>query len=105
MTFDDRENSFEKKHAHDEELAFKAAARGNKLFGLWAAEKLGKTGDDAQNYAREVVLADFEHAGDSDVLTKVLKDLYEAGVVTDAAHLRKKMDQFLADAKLQVMAQ
>ena len=70
-TFDKREEGFEKKFAHDEELRFKANARRNKLLGLWAAEKLGLTGDAANAYAKEVVMADFEEAGDDDVLKKV----------------------------------
>ena len=71
-TFDKREDAFEKQFAHDEELKFKAEARRNKLLGLWAAEKLGKSGADADAYAKEVVAADFEEAGDADVLRKVL---------------------------------
>lgn len=74
-TFDKRQEGFEKKFALDEEQKFKAEARRNKLLGLWAAEKLGKTGDDATAYAKEVVAADFEEAGDTDVLRKVAADL------------------------------
>ena len=74
-TFDKREEGFEKQFAHDEELRFKAMARRNKLLGLWAAGILGKSGADAEAYAKEVVLADFEEAGDNDVLRKVAKDL------------------------------
>ena len=74
-TFDQREKDFERKFAHDEELRFKATARRNKLLGLWAAEKLGKSGADADAYARDVVAADFEEAGDEDVFRKVAKDL------------------------------
>ena len=70
-TFDKREEGFEKKFAHDEELRFKANARRNKLLGHWAAEKLGLTGADAEAYAKEVVMADFEEAGDDDVFRKV----------------------------------
>ncbi|MDF2813788.1 MAG: hypothetical protein K0S56_4819 [Microvirga sp.] len=73
--FDERKDAFEKKFAHDEELRFKATARRNKLFGLWAAEQLGKSGTDADAYAKSVVLADFEEAGDADVLRKVQADL------------------------------
>ena len=72
---DKRGDSFEKKFAHDEELRFKAVARRNKLLGLWAAEKLGKAGADAEAYAREVVSADFEEAGDEDVFRKIRTDL------------------------------
>lgn len=104
-SFDDRENTFEKKYAHDEEMLFKATARRNKLFGLWAAEKLGKSGAAAEAYAKDVVISDFELPGDEDVLQKVLKDFTDAGVDTDAPHLRKKMDQLLVEAKQAVMAE
>src|SRR6516164_4407438 len=73
-TFDKREEGFEKKFAHDEELRFKATARRNKLIGLWAAEKLGLTGADAENYAKSVVIADFEEQGDHDVVRKIRRD-------------------------------
>ncbi len=72
-TFDKRQDAFEAKFAHDEELRFKAEARRNKLLGLWAAEKLGKTGEDAEDYARSVVAADFEEAGEEDVFRKIRK--------------------------------
>ena len=78
-TFDKREEGFEKQFAHDEELRFKAMARRNKLLGLWAAGILGKSGADAEAYAKEVVLADFEEAGDDDVLRKVRKDFEPKG--------------------------
>src|SRR5918911_909336 len=78
-TFDKREEGFEKKFAHDEELRFKANARRNKLLGLWAAEKLGLSGAEADAYAKEVVAADFEEAGDKDVQNKVVKDLAAKG--------------------------
>ncbi|PCJ74143.1 MAG: aldolase [Rhodobacteraceae bacterium] len=73
-TFNDRENAFENKYAHDEETKFKIAARANKLLGLWAAELLGKSGDDASAYALEVIKADFEEAGHEDVVRKVVAD-------------------------------
>src|SRR5436190_4587441 len=79
-TFDKREEGFEKQFAHDEELKFKATSRRNKLLGLWAAEKMGRSGTDADAYAKEVVIADFEEAGDDDVFRKVRKDLDAAGV-------------------------
>lgn len=100
-TFDKREEGFEKKFALDEEQKFKAEARRNKLLGLWAAEKLGKTGDDAAAYAKDVVAADFEEAGDADVLRKVAKDL--AGKATEQ-EIRVKMDELLAAAVAQVKA-
>jgi hypothetical protein len=98
-TFDKREEGFEKKFAHDEELRFKATARRNKLLGLWAAEKLGLTGAEAQAYAKEVVIADFESAGDGDVFAKVRKDLDAKGVkgVSDQ-ELRTTMDSLLMKA-------
>ena len=98
-TFDKREEGFEKKFAHDEELKFKAMARRNKLLGLWAAAQLGKTGADADAYAKEVVAADFEEAGDDDVLRKVATDL--AGKVTDV-EVRAKMTELLAEAVKQI---
>lgn len=101
-TFDKREEGFEKKFAHDEELQFKAMARRNKLLGLWAAELLGKSGDDANLYAKDVVLADFEEAGDNDVLKKVAKDLEGKGVTE--AQIRAKMSELLATAVAQIQA-
>ena len=95
---DDRRDAFEKKFAHDEELRFKATARRNKALGLWAAEKLGKSGEDAAAYAKSVVMADFEEAGDDDVLRKVKKDFAEGGVQVDDAALRKTMDDLMEKA-------
>src|SRR5215204_4070714 len=88
-TFDKREEGFEKKFAHDEELRFKANARRNKLLGLWAAEKMGLSGPAADAYAKEVVVADFEEAGDDDVLRKVRKDFDAKGVSQSDADIRK----------------
>lgn len=99
-TFDKREEGFEKQFAHDEELRFKAFARRNKLLGLWAAEVLGKSGADADAYAKEVVLADFEEAGDNDVLRKVVKDLQPKGV--SEQDVRAKMAELLAQAVEQI---
>ena len=99
-TFDDRENAFENKFAHDEEMKFKAEMRRNKLLGLWAAELLGKTGDDANAYAVEVVKSDFEEAGHEHVVRKVAGDL---GDLADADTIRGKMDELLKIAKDQVM--
>ena len=103
-TFDTREEGFEKKFALDEEQKFKAEVRRNKLLGLWAAEKLGLTGDDANAYAKEVVSADFEEAGDQDVQNKVVKDLAAKGVAITAAEVRVKMDELIALAAAQVKA-
>ena len=99
-TFDKREEGFEKKFAHDEELRFKAIARRNKLLGLWAAELLGKSGPDADAYAKEVVLADFEEAGDNDVVRKVVKDL--EGKAVSEQDIRAKMAELLAQAVKQI---
>ena len=101
-TFDKREEGFEKKFAHDEELKFKAMARRNKLLGLWAAAQLGKTGADADAYSKEVVVADFEEAGDDDVLRKVAGDLSAKGVTE--TEIRGKMQEFLAEAVKQIQA-
>lgn len=101
-TFDNRENAFENKYAHDEEMRFKAVARRNKLLGLWAAGLMGKSGDDASEYAKSVVLADFEEAGHEDVVRKVEKDL--AGKA-DAAAIRAKMDELLPVAQAQIMSE
>lgn len=98
--FDQRKEGFEKKFAHDEELRFKAMARRNKMLGLWAAGVLGKTGADAEAYAKEVVLADFEEAGDNDVLQKVVRDLQPKGY--DEAQVRAQMTELLAQAIEQI---
>jgi hypothetical protein len=95
-TFDERERAFETKFAHDMEMQFKAVARRNKLLGLWAAGLLGKTGQAAEDYAMEVIRADFEEAGHEDVFRKVAADL--AGLA-DEATIRAKMAEFLAEAK------
>ena len=99
-TFDDRENAFENKFAHDQELQFKVEARRNKLLGLWAAGLLGKTGDDATAYATEVVKSDFEEAGHEDVVRKVSGDL---GDKSSDDEIRTKLDAYLAEAKTQIM--
>lgn len=99
-TFDDRENAFENKYKHDEEMKFRAQMRRNKLLGLWAAELLGKTGEAANVYALEVVKSDFEEAGHDDVVRKVAGDL---GDLADADTIRGKMDELLRVAKDQVM--
>lgn len=100
--FSDREKGFERKFALDEELRFKATARRNKLLGLWAAEKLGKSGADADAYAKEVVAADFIEAGDDDVLRKVQADLEAAGVAQSEHQIRRTMDELMAQAIEQV---
>jgi hypothetical protein len=100
-TFDERKDAFERKFAHDEELRFKALARRNKLLGLWVADKLGKTGADADAYARSVVLADFEEAGHEDVFRKVRSDLDAS--VSDT-EIRTQMATFLAQAAQEVQS-
>jgi hypothetical protein len=103
-TFDKREEAFEKKYAHDEELRFKATARRNKLLGLWAADKLGKTGADADAYAKEVIAADFEEAGDEDVFRKVRKDFDAAGVSQSDHQVRRTMDELMARAVTEIQS-
>lgn len=101
-TFDKREEGFEKKFAHDEELLFKAYARRNKLLGLWAAEKLGISGAEADAYAKEVVQADFEEAGDGDVFRKVRKDLDAKKIAVSDQDIRRAMDDLMVQAVEQV---
>jgi hypothetical protein len=103
-TFDKREEGFEKKFAHDEELRFKANARRNKLLGLWAAEKLGISGDAANVYAKEVVMADFEESGDDDVFRKVRKDLDGKGVTVSDPDLRRTMVDLMEKAIAEIKA-
>ena len=97
-TFDKREESFEKKFAIDEELRFKATARRNKLLGLWAAQKLGLSGTEADAYAKEVVLADLEETGDDDVFRKIRKDFDAKGVKDSDHQIRRTMEEALANA-------
>jgi hypothetical protein len=103
-TFDKREEGFEKKFAHDEELRFKATARRNKLLGLWIAQKLGMSGADADTYAKEVVQADFEEAGEDDVFRKVRKDLDAKGVSATDQEIKKQMFDLMAQAVSQIEA-
>jgi hypothetical protein len=102
-TFEDRERDFEKRFQHDEELRFKANARRNKMLGLWAAEKLGLSDAEAEAYAKEVVLSDFEEPGDDDVLRKVLSDFETKGVAIEAAKIRHEMDRLMPLAKQEIM--
>lgn len=103
-TFDQRKDAFENKFAHDEELRFKATARRNKLLGLWAAQKLGKAGADADAYAKAVVLADFEEAGDEDVLRKVKADFAAANVSVADEEIRSVMTELLLKAAEDIQA-
>jgi hypothetical protein len=97
-TFDKREEGFEKQFAHDEELRFKANARRNKLLGHWAAEKLGLAGDDAAAYAKEVVMSDFEEAGDHDVFKKIRQDFDAKGVAQSDHQIRRTMTELMEKA-------
>ena len=103
-TFDKREEGFEKKFAHDEELRFRANARRNKLLGLWAAEKLGLSGADAEAYAKAVVMADFEEAGDHDVFGKIRKDFDAKGVAQSDHQIRRIMDELIEKAVAEIKA-
>lgn len=98
----DREEGFEKKFALDEEKRFRAVARRNRLLGLWAAEKLGKSGADADAYAKEVVVADIEEAGDHDVFRKIRRDFDAAGIDQSDHQIRRTMDELMATAAEEV---
>jgi hypothetical protein len=101
-SFDKREEGFEKQFAHDEELRFKATARRNKLLGLWVAEKLGISGADADAYAKAVVMADFEEAGDEDVFRKVRKDLDDKKIAVSDQDIRTAMVDLMTQAIEQI---
>lgn len=101
-TFDKREEGFERKFAHDEELRFKASARRNKLLGLWAAGLMGLEGDAATDYAKQVIKADFEEAGDDDVFRKIRGD-FDAKAIDQSDHqIRRQMDELMAEAITQI---
>jgi hypothetical protein len=103
-TFDKREEGFERKFAHDEEVRFKARARRNKLLGLWAAQKLGLSDDAAEAYAKEIVAADFEEPGDDDVLARIRRD-FDAKAVAQSDHqIRRTMEELMAKAVEDVKA-
>ena len=104
-SFEDREKSFERKFALDEELKFKSTARRNKLLGLWAAEKIGLSGDEAHAYAREVVKADLEEPGDGDVFRKLRSDFDAKGVQQSDHQIQRAMADFLAEAVRQIEAE
>jgi len=104
-TFDKRKDAFENKFAHDAELRFKAEARRNKLLGLWAAGEMGRSGDAAAAYAKEVVASDFAEAGDEDVFRKVRKDFDDARVAHTDAQIRAKMAELMATAMQQVASE
>jgi len=102
-TFDDRESAFENKFAHDEEMSFRITARRNKLVGQWAAAKMGLTAEETDSYAKGVVQADFEEAGDEDVIRKVLGDLIGAGVDVTDEDVRKAIAESAVEARRQMM--
>lgn len=101
-SFDEREKGFENKYAHDEELNFKTNARRNKLLGLWAAEKLGKTGDSATQYAKDVVESDFTSEGHGDVIDKLLKDFFDAGIEVTEKEIVAEMERLLPIARKEI---
>ena len=103
-TFDDRERAYESKFAHDQEMAFRVTARRNRLIGIWAAELMGLTAAETDAYAKAVVQADFEEAGDEDVIRKLLGDLTSAGVVVDDARIRVALEEKTVEARRQLMA-
>jgi hypothetical protein len=102
-SFEERKDAFEKKFAHDEELAFKVEARTCKLFGIWAAQQMGLEGADAEAYAREVVGANLEEAGFADVKRKVIPDLQAKGLNISEHVIDSMLEKFVAEAKIQIM--
>jgi hypothetical protein len=102
-SFDDRESAFENKFARDEEMAFRISARRNKLLGQWAAEKMGLTPEETDSYAKSVVQADFEEAGDEDVIRKLMGDLTQAGVSTSDDEVRGAFSAKTVEARRQLM--
>lgn len=102
-TFDDRERAFETKYARDEEMQFRVTARRNRLLGQWAAKKMGLTAEETDAYAKAVVQADFEEAGDEDVIRKLVSDLNAAGVEIDEATVRLAIDEHTVEARRQLM--
>jgi len=105
MSFNDRQKAFEEKFKHDQELQFRVEVRRNKLVGLWAAELLGKKGDEAESYAREVISSDLSEPGIGDLVRKVMGDFQEANVELSEHRLRKKIEELQATAKQQIMAE
>jgi hypothetical protein len=102
-TFDDREHAFENKFARDEEMAFRVTARRNRLLGQWAAALMKLTPEETDAYSKAVVQAEFEEAGDEDVVRKLLGDLTAAGVETDEAMVRAALDANAIEARRQLM--
>ena len=101
-TFDKREDGFEARFAHDEQIRFRALARRNKALGLWAAEKLGLSGDEAEAYAKEVIVADLAEQGEEDVFLKVRGDFDAKGIEVSDHQIRRNMAEFLAQALSEV---
>ncbi|PHR60864.1 MAG: hypothetical protein COA47_06555 [Robiginitomaculum sp.] len=101
-TFDDRKTGFESRFALDQNQEFKASARRNKLLGLWAAELMGRAEEEAQEYAKDVIVADFEEAGDDDVFRKIRADLDAADVEQSDHQIRRKMDELLELSRDQI---
>ena len=102
-TFDDRERAFESQYARDEEMQFRIIARRNRLMGEWAAGLMALTDVEATSYAKDVVRADFEEAGDEDVIRKLLGDLTSAGVDIDDARIREALGHKTVEARRQLM--
>jgi len=102
-TFDERERAFETKYARDEEMQFRVTARRNRLLGEWAARLMGLTQVESESYAKDVVRADFEEAGDEDVIRKLLGDLTSAGVDCDEAKIREALQHKTVEARRQLM--
>ena len=102
-SFNDRERAFEAKFAHDEDMKFRMMARRNRLLGHWAAEKMGLSEAEAESYAKDVIRADFEEAGDEDVIRKLLGDLTSAGVECDDAKIREALQHKTVEARRQLM--
>lgn len=102
-TFDDRERAFEAKYAHDEEMQFRVIARRNRLLGEWAAGLMGLTQTETESYAKDVIRADFEEAGEEDVIRKLLGDLTAAGVDIDEARIRDALAHKTVDARRQLI--
>lgn len=102
-TFDDRERGFETAFARDQEMVFRITARRNRLIGAWAAELMGLTPAEADAYAKAVVQAEFEEAGDEDVIRKLLGDLTSAGVATDEPRIRAMLSEKTIEARRQLL--
>ncbi|MBC6439941.1 MAG: DUF1476 domain-containing protein [Rhodospirillales bacterium] len=103
--FDDRKKGQENKYAHDQERAFRISVRRNKLLGLWLAEQMGKSGDDAEAYAKEVIESDFDRPGDDDVIEKVMADVKSAGLDIDEHKIRARLEALEHEARAQIQSE